>query len=160
MPVDNRFHLRPRAKFDGGAEGIRTPDPHNAIVVLYQLSYDPILSDGNLVGSLELSKLFLPVVAQDSRTLRTAGVPGDLLETCWYAFVMCIISLFWLILAPFWDNSRRPCIESFQCRAGVEVTRFNPTITRSTDASRSPISDIVNSKGTERKHDLGKATSR
>ena len=29
---------------DGGAEGIRTPDPHNAIVVLYQLSYDPIQS--------------------------------------------------------------------------------------------------------------------
>ncbi len=28
--------------FNGGAEGIRTPDPHNAIVVLYQLSYDPI----------------------------------------------------------------------------------------------------------------------
>lgn len=27
---------------DGGAEEIRTPDPHNAIVVLYQLSYDPI----------------------------------------------------------------------------------------------------------------------
>ncbi len=27
---------------DGGAVGIRTPDPHNAIVVLYQLSYDPI----------------------------------------------------------------------------------------------------------------------
>jgi len=27
----------------GGAEGIRTPDPHNAIVVLYQLSYDPSL---------------------------------------------------------------------------------------------------------------------
>src|SRR6185503_7869725 len=27
-----------------GAEGIRTPDPHNAIVVLYQLSYDPIRS--------------------------------------------------------------------------------------------------------------------
>lgn len=26
---------------DGGAEGIRTHDPHNAIVVLYQLSYDP-----------------------------------------------------------------------------------------------------------------------
>ena len=31
---------------DGGAEGIRTPDPHNAIVVLYQLSYDPDRSDG------------------------------------------------------------------------------------------------------------------
>ena len=29
---------------NGGAEGIRTPDPHNAIVVLYQLSYDPIQS--------------------------------------------------------------------------------------------------------------------
>ena len=27
--------------FGAGAEGIRTPDPHNAIVVLYQLSYDP-----------------------------------------------------------------------------------------------------------------------
>ena len=31
-----------RGEKDGGAEGIRTPDPHNAIVVLYQLSYDPI----------------------------------------------------------------------------------------------------------------------
>ena len=31
------------AEGDGGAEGIRTPDPHNAIVVLYQLSYDPHL---------------------------------------------------------------------------------------------------------------------
>ena len=27
---------------NGGAEEDRTPDPHNAIVVLYQLSYDPI----------------------------------------------------------------------------------------------------------------------
>lgn len=26
---------------DGGAEGTRTPYPHNAIVVLYQMSYDP-----------------------------------------------------------------------------------------------------------------------
>ena len=26
----------------GGAEGVRTPDPQNAILVLYQLSYDPI----------------------------------------------------------------------------------------------------------------------
>ncbi len=35
---------RERLIFEGnGAEGIRTPDPHNAIVVLYQLSYDPIL---------------------------------------------------------------------------------------------------------------------
>ena len=30
-----------RGRTAGGAEGIRTPDPHNAIVVLYQLSYDP-----------------------------------------------------------------------------------------------------------------------
>ena len=34
---------------DGGAEEIRTPDPHNAIVVLYQLSYDPIQSGGKSI---------------------------------------------------------------------------------------------------------------
>ena len=34
----------PKAFGAGGAEGVRTPDPHNAIVVLYQLSYDPIQS--------------------------------------------------------------------------------------------------------------------
>ncbi len=34
--------MQRRFLWDGGAEGIRTPDPHNAIVVLYQLSYDPI----------------------------------------------------------------------------------------------------------------------
>ncbi len=33
---------KPSEEKDGGAEEIRTPDPHNAIVVLYQLSYDPI----------------------------------------------------------------------------------------------------------------------
>lgn len=31
---------------NGGAEEIRTPDPHNAIVVLYQLSYDPNSESG------------------------------------------------------------------------------------------------------------------
>ena len=31
---------------DGGAEGVRTPDLLNAIQALYQLSYDPIWSDG------------------------------------------------------------------------------------------------------------------
>jgi hypothetical protein len=31
---------------DGGAEGVRTPDPQNAILVLYQLSYDPIHYSG------------------------------------------------------------------------------------------------------------------
>jgi hypothetical protein len=40
----------PNKKKDGGAEGIRTPDPHNAIVVLYQLSYDPIRRLLNLPG--------------------------------------------------------------------------------------------------------------
>lgn len=33
----------------GGAVGSRTPDPHNAIVVLYQLSYDPIQKKGFIV---------------------------------------------------------------------------------------------------------------
>ena len=42
----------------GGAEGIRTPDPHNAIVVLYQLSYDPNQSAQNLKNSRRLSKGF------------------------------------------------------------------------------------------------------
>jgi hypothetical protein len=31
-----------RARRDGGAEGVRTPDLLNAIQALYQLSYDPI----------------------------------------------------------------------------------------------------------------------
>jgi hypothetical protein len=46
------------AREDGGAEGIRTPDPHNAIVVLYQLSYDPIQWSGNLEVSLPFVKVF------------------------------------------------------------------------------------------------------
>ncbi len=39
----NRGFHSPRRRLGrgSGAEGIRTPDPHNAIVVLYQLSYDP-----------------------------------------------------------------------------------------------------------------------
>ena len=44
------------AAADGGAEGIRTPDPHNAIVVLYQLSYDPIQCAGNLGNGGEFVK--------------------------------------------------------------------------------------------------------
>ncbi len=31
---------------NGGADRVRTCDPHNAIVVLYQLSYDPNQSGG------------------------------------------------------------------------------------------------------------------
>ena len=33
---------------DGGAEGVRTPDLLNAIQALYQLSYDPVQSAGNV----------------------------------------------------------------------------------------------------------------
>jgi hypothetical protein len=44
---------------DGGAEGIRTPDPHNAIVVLYQLSYDPIQSEQSKVPDRNV-KTILP----------------------------------------------------------------------------------------------------
>src|SRR4051812_33340661 len=36
------FDLKPVLKLDGGADRDRTCDTHNAIVVLYQLSYDPI----------------------------------------------------------------------------------------------------------------------
>ena len=42
----------------GGADRVRTCDPHNAIVVLYQLSYDPIQSSRNLKSPPRLSKLF------------------------------------------------------------------------------------------------------
>ena len=35
-----------RQERDGGAEGVRTPDLLNAIQALYQLSYDPIRSEG------------------------------------------------------------------------------------------------------------------
>jgi hypothetical protein len=66
-----------RAK-DGGAEGIRTPDPHNAIVVLYQLSYDPIQSDRNLEGRPDLSKQFFKAALLASASpLATApnGIP-------------------------------------------------------------------------------------
>lgn len=55
---------------DGGAEGIRTPDPHNAIVVLYQLSYDPIEVAGNVVGYRPLSKYFAETVIIPAPTKR------------------------------------------------------------------------------------------
>jgi hypothetical protein len=58
---------------DGGAEGIRTPDPHNAIVVLYQLSYDPIQSDVNLKCASELSKLFLHQIGCPSQKTAVTG---------------------------------------------------------------------------------------
>ena len=65
-PLPPAFALRatawqPSRAKAGGAEGIRTPDPHNAIVVLYQLSYDPSQSRKNLEGSSGLSKQFAAI---------------------------------------------------------------------------------------------------
>lgn len=54
------FKPRSRAKLDGGAEGIRTHDPHNAIVVLYQLSYDPSQSAANLPAWQRQSQSHFP----------------------------------------------------------------------------------------------------
>ena len=46
-------------KKDGGAEGVRTPDLLNAIQALYQLSYDPIRSEGKSKTPLEIVKAIL-----------------------------------------------------------------------------------------------------
>jgi hypothetical protein len=54
----------------GGAEGIRTPDPHNAIVVLYQLSYDPSRNVHSLEPPRRLSKLFTRPLLSTSPALR------------------------------------------------------------------------------------------
>ena len=53
-------------KKDGGADRDRTCDPHNAIVVLYQLSYDPIQSGRNVNSRVELSKQFFGFVRKFS----------------------------------------------------------------------------------------------
>ena len=58
------LHLRGE---DGGAEGIRTPDPHNAIVVLYQLSYDPIRSGSDTV---KVTNSFVKIYLPARRSLR------------------------------------------------------------------------------------------
>ena len=43
---------------NGGAEEARTPDPHNAIVGLYQLSYDPNQGREYQVSFVMESKFF------------------------------------------------------------------------------------------------------
>ena len=43
---------------NGGAEEARTTDPHNAIVVLYQLSYDPNQGREYQVSFVMESKFF------------------------------------------------------------------------------------------------------
>ena len=47
---------RHTAEKDGGAEGVRTPDLLNAIQALYQLSYDPMRSDGKCKVHVEFVK--------------------------------------------------------------------------------------------------------
>src|SRR5258707_544400 len=59
----------------GGAEGIRTPDPHNAIVVLYQLSYDPDQSAQNLKNGRRLSKGFFP--DEPTSNIGRPGLPHE-----------------------------------------------------------------------------------
>jgi hypothetical protein len=53
----------------GGAEGIRTPDPHNAIVVLYQLSYDP-----NRLGDSNEARALVKSISTPSRCAETDRV--------------------------------------------------------------------------------------
>ena len=80
--VDNRSKeksaLREKA---GGAEGIRTPDPHNAIVVLYQLSYDPSQKEAQIYFPLLESQTFclsqLSVATKAVRTARTKRLSGS-----------------------------------------------------------------------------------
>ena len=45
---------------DGGAEGVRTPDLLNAIQALYQLSYDPVQSVGNVRWRLSDCQNLIP----------------------------------------------------------------------------------------------------
>jgi hypothetical protein len=67
MPVFSRWK-------DGGAEGVRTPDLLNAIQALYQLSYDPIRSDGNCKGPPRIVKTKQRnVLTFDAGTLAFSG---------------------------------------------------------------------------------------
>ena len=62
---------------NGGAEGIRTPDPHNAIVVLYQLSYDPKpKATRTLLGSGGLSNLLPAAFGRAAEALSCAHRTG------------------------------------------------------------------------------------
>ncbi len=48
------FNLKMKAAVvstDGGEEEIRTPDPHVANVMLYQLSYFPLAENGNSISN-------------------------------------------------------------------------------------------------------------
>ena len=55
-PRMKKAGLADRPFQSGGAEGSRTPDLHNAIVALFQLSYDPtVKTGGQRIGSEELN---------------------------------------------------------------------------------------------------------
>ena len=113
------LYAAPRAKA-GGAEGIRTPDPHNAIVVLYQLSYDPSQSDRNLKGHSELSKQFLRGVR--ARIPRSRNAHCDLRPArgrfvfCRRAnrFVSRLIYPISHVSALFLLSFKTSCLENFQ----------------------------------------------
>jgi hypothetical protein len=64
--------------WDGGAEGVRTPDLLNAIQALYQLSYDPVQSEGNVrwhIGDCQnqipMASPILAIVAATAITVYT-----------------------------------------------------------------------------------------
>lgn len=70
-PVNTGRRQGSRAFWNGGAEEIRTPDPHNAIVVLYQLSYDPNQKRAQSTEARRQVKTILPQFS-DGR-IRRAG---------------------------------------------------------------------------------------
>ena len=92
-----------RLDSDGGADRIRTCDPHNAIVVLYQLSYDPTAESGrefrnyrervkgfsmisrqiSSVNSVEKESLGLPVENHSCQAHH--GLPRGTRSTLWPA---------------------------------------------------------------------------
>lgn len=74
------FCALPAEEKDGGAEEIRTPDPHNAIVVLYQLSYDPIRSE-QCRGSFPNVKTILPLFASIPENKKSPPFPAGFDES-------------------------------------------------------------------------------
>ena len=74
---------------DGGAERVRTDDPHNAIVVLYQLSYDPNQNQIKLSGDVpSKSKPFSPAKRFSCAVNCAVGV------MTWTTIHICVIKLF------------------------------------------------------------------
>src|SRR5712672_61771 len=59
---------------DGGAEGVRTPDLLNAIQALYQLSYDPVQSVGNVRCRLSDCQNLIPTEHEVVGRLDLVGI--------------------------------------------------------------------------------------